>query len=280
MIIKEIYKTFLSQIEPLYGAREASVITNMVFESVANRNRSDMIKTPDEILNPALYQRLDECLRQLLQHKPVQYVLGKAWFCGMELKVNEQVLIPRPETEELVAWAIKSIEKKLSLLNILDIGITLKKKFPRAKVTVIDSSKEALSIAKENADIQKMEIDFTAIDFLQESQWEDLGMFDIIISNPPYIALHEKEQMEKHVIDYEPHSALFVTNEEPLIFYKKIARFGVKHLAEGGCIFVEVNEFLSEHTADVFQLEGYSSIEIKKDIFGKERMIRAKRVTH
>jgi release factor glutamine methyltransferase len=218
----------------------------------------------------------------LLQHKPVQYVLGEAWFYNMKLKVNEQVLIPRPETEELVQLVLTHVAaNQVAAPTILDIGtgsgciaIALMKNIPAAIVTAIDVSGEALLVAKENAIDQDTTIQFFQTDFLNEAQWPVLPTFDIIISNPPYIPINEKEKLDINVTAFEPHHALFVPDNAPLLFYEKIATFGKTHLNPGGKIFMETHEDYAQETADLFS-PFYSEVAIKKDIFGKERMVVA-----
>ena len=211
--------------------------------------------------------------------KPVQYVLGEAWFAGLRFIVNEHTLIPRPETEELIEW-IKEIASS-SPISILDIGtgsgcipITLKKMFPDWHICAIDLSEEALSVARENARQQGVAIDFMQMDFLNEENWKKLPTFDIIVSNPPYIKVSESMSMAKHVLDHEPHLALFVPDEDALIFYKKIATFGSSHLHNPGLVFLEINQLLGDAVADTFSAEQYSA-EVRKDVHGNDRMVKA-----
>jgi release factor glutamine methyltransferase len=285
MTIKEIYRDYLVQLQPIYSANEAMVITDWVFEKIAGVHRSELIKNPQQTLSSEITVQLDSSLADLLQHKPVQYVVGEAWFYKMKLIVNEQVLIPRPETEELVQLVIDYCEKEKKLpsksgdkISILDIGtgsgciaISVKKNLPNTMVHAIDVSKGALLVAKENALLQKAEIDFIEIDFLNESNWNQLPKVDIIISNPPYIPLKEKEILDKNVTQFEPHQALFVTESAPFIFYEKIAIFGKTHLLNNGTIFVEIHEAYAKETAAIFENDYW--IETKKDIFGKQRML-------
>jgi release factor glutamine methyltransferase len=218
-------------------------------------------------------------LNELLLHKPVQYVLGEAWFYHMKLKVNGHVLIPRPETEELVEQLIKDRKSKLTDPAILDIGtgsgcipIAIKKNLPASIVTGIDISKDALILAKENATLHNAHISFKQVDFLDETAWSGLGLFDIIISNPPYIPVHEKEKLGKNVTDFEPHLALFVPGNSPLVFYEKIAAFGRDHLLPNGKIYLEIHEDFAKETAALF-MKNYQTVMIKKDMYGKERML-------
>ena len=285
MTIKEIYRDYLVQLQPIYSANEAMVITDWVFEKIAGVHRSELIKNPQQTLSSEINVQLDSCLADLLLHKPVQYIVGEAWFYKMKLIVNEQVLIPRPETEELVQLVIDHSGKEKIMpsksgnkISILDIGtgsgciaIAIKKNLPNAMLHAIDVSKESLLVAKENALLQKADIDFIEIDFLNESNWNQLPKVDIIISNPPYIPLKEKEILDKNVTQFEPHQALFVKDSAPFIFYEKIAIFGKTHLLSNGTIFVEIHEEYAKETAAIFETD--YQIETKKDIFGKQRML-------
>lgn len=279
MTTKEVYRDFLLQVQTIYSASEASIITDIIFESV-NIHKTDVIKNPQQAISETANQLINNRLQQLLQHKPIQYVLGEAWFYNMKFKVNEHVLIPRPETEELVEWVLSVCSRESGVGSILDIGTgsgciatALKKNLTGSNVTAIDVSHDALKTAAENALHNHATIDFIQIDFLQSSEWNKLGMFDIIVSNPPYIPLNEKETMSRHVTQYEPSTALFVPDEDPLLFYEKIAAFGKDHLNYDGKIFVETHESLAQKTAAVFKTAKYTYIDVKKDLFGKERMI-------
>lgn len=292
MTARELYQQYLKQLQKIYSAGEAATITGWVFESKAGLLRSDVIKNPKQVLVPSIAAQLQICLAGLMQHQPVQYVLNEAWFCNMKFKVNENVLIPRPETEELVQLVVSEYKAFLTItdlaaqpadetprqLTMLDIGtgsgciaIAIKKQLPGVAMHAVDVSTLALSVAKENASTQQVEIAFTPLDFLDETTWQQLPLFDAIISNPPYIPLNEKERLDKNVTAYEPHSALFVTDNDSLIFYRKIADFAKNHLAINGKIFMEVHEDFAAATAVVFT--GYHKSAIKKDMFGKERML-------
>lgn len=293
MTNKEIYRSYLQQLQHLYSSNEAATITDWVFQKIAGLQRADIIKNPADRINPEVSKQLDDCLFALLQHKPVQYVLGEAWFYKMKLKVNDQVLIPRPETEELVQlvtdeWRKGKDKKETSQKNakiehvtnrsMIDIGtgsgciaIAIKKNLPEITMLAIDISAGALSIAKENANILEAVIEFQRINFLDESSWDALPVFDVIISNPPYIPINEKEKMDKNVTDFEPHTALFVPNSNPFLFYEKIAAFGKKHLTANGKIYVEIHEVFAKETSQCFE-KNYT-VKIRKDIFEKERML-------
>jgi release factor glutamine methyltransferase len=277
MNLKEAYRNYLSRLQPIYGPIEAAMVTDWVFEYLLQLKKADVVKDPDQKINKLSQQKIDKALAQLLEYKPIQYVLGEAWFYKMPFKVNKQVLIPRPETEELVKLTVDSCQ--LTDVSILEIGtgsgciaISLKKNIPAANITAIDISTPALNIAKENAATHNADINFIKLDFLDESKWKKLPSFDIIVSNPPYIPLAEKEKLDKNVTEYEPGNALFVPDESPLLFYDKIACFGKTHLNKNGKILVEMHEDFGKETAALFK-KHYQQVEIKQDIFGKDRML-------
>ena len=279
MSIKELYRNFLIQLQKIYNLSEATAITDWVFEKMISLKRADIIKTPEKKITAAANNLIQNALQELLTHKPVQYVLGEAWFYHMKLKVNEHVLIPRPETEELVEQLIKDRKSKLTDPRILDIGtgsgcipIAIKKNLPASVVTAIDLSMPALKLATENASMHNAAINFKQLDFLDESTWPSLPLFDIIISNPPYIPISEKDKLSKNVTDFEPHLALFVADKSALIFYEKIAAFGKDHLLPNGKIYLETHEAHAKETAELFRAF-YQTVMIKKDMYGKERMV-------
>ena len=281
MVLKELYRSFLLRLQNIYSLGEATTITNWAFEKIANIKRSDIIKDPAQPLNPSTLKLLNDALAQLLEHKPIQYVLGEAWFYNMQFKVNEQVLIPRPETEELVEMVLEACKNKLTDIFILDIGtgsgcipVIVKKHLPASKIMALDISSEALKVAKENALHYHTDIEFKVFDFLNEKKWDELPVFDIIVSNPPYIPLNEKAGLDKHVANNEPHTALFVPDNEPLLFYNKIADFSRQHLADGGCIFMEAHENHDKEVEAVFSKQ-YENVIVKKDINGKNRIVMA-----
>lgn len=285
MTISQKYADFRQALTIIYSPSEAKNITDWVFEHVTGKNKFERrnLRYPvQETLSSEQILLLKNYLRQLENHKPVQYVLGEAWFYKRKFFVNKNVLIPRPETEELVEWIIGEIkqEKKTSC-TILDIGtgsgcipVSIKKEMPGCQVSALDVSEEALEVARRNAKELEANVAFSGINFLDEKQWETLPDFDIIVSNPPYIPINEKEMLDKNVTDFEPSVALFVEDKNPFIFYIKIARFAKNHLTPGGKVFVEVHEDFAGNVKSVFENNGFAAI-IKKDIYGKERMIKA-----
>jgi release factor glutamine methyltransferase len=242
----------------------------------------DVSLHPDFEITESYVKKWQTIISELKTEKPIQYITGEAWFYGLRFEVNENTLIPRPETEELVEWIVKGLKEKGKEQRVLDIGtgsgcipIALKKKIPNASFTAIDISEAAIAIAKKNAVSNEVNINFICVDFLDEYNWQSLETYNYIVSNPPYIALAESASMEQHVLKYEPHLALFVADNDPLIFYRKIAAFGITHLKNDGVIFVEINQALGQETVDLFASFGYQCI-LKKDMQGNDRMIVAK----
>jgi release factor glutamine methyltransferase len=277
-------QSLITALDGLYEDREAASIAAMVMEFVTGKSKMDRWLQKNEPLSIENLNCLENYSNELLTGKPVQYVLGEAWFTGLCLTVNEHTLIPRPETEELVnlcaSWATAN-RNNHAPLKILEVGtgsgciaIALQQKMPAAIITAIDISAEAIEVATINAAKYNAPIQFKTLDFLDESNWPELGSFDIIISNPPYIADIEKESMAGHVLNFEPHRALFVRDNDPLIFYSALANFGKKYLHKDGAVFVEINQALGIQTQDVFEQNNYTTL-LKKDLFENDRMIVA-----
>lgn len=269
------------QLAIIYDAREAKNIATILLEEVTNLSATERLIKKDQQLLIQQETMLQLHLAQLLQHKPLQQVLGYAWFCSNRFVVNQHVLIPRPETEELVTMFVAENSNKP--VRILDIGtgsgciaITIKKQMPNALVTAIDISKEALAVAIENATQLDADINFMELDFLNANHWQRLPQFDVIVSNPPYIQQKESSEMRNNVLQYEPHTALFVSNDTALVFYETMVQFACTHLAHNGSIWVEINESLGKETALVFEKNNYSTTLIK-DMQEKYRMIKAYR---
>ena len=278
MTIKEVYRNFIEELKMCYDAGEATAITNLVFEHFAKTSTSQIVIEGQNDLTADVFTLLQKALAQLKEHMPVQYITGNAWFYNLSFKVNDSVLIPRPETEELVLEAINFLKNNRDK-KVLDIGtgsgcipISIKKNIPNAQVTSIDVSETALALAKENAAVNNVEINFLQMDFLEEKNHDQFSYFDLIISNPPYIPENEKNILNKNVTDHEPHLALFVPDNNPLIFYKQILFFAETHLEKNGKILMETHENLAKETADIFIAANYEVV-IKKDMQGKERML-------
>ena len=280
MTTNELYRLYLKELKQIYSESEASNITRLIFESFGNISRADIIKTPETLISQALELQLNESLQSLLQHKPVQYIIGEAWFYQLNFKVTDAVLIPRPETEELVDEVINFLKQSPNK-KVLDIGtgsgcipIAIKKNMPFANVTSIDISENAIAVAKENAEKNEVEINFIQMDFLNDKEWNKLELYDVVVSNPPYIPELEKATIENNVKMYEPHNALFVPDMKPLIFYEAILNFCKIHLTETGKIFMETHENYANEVCQLFLNNGFSA-EIKKDLNDKQRMVMA-----
>lgn len=283
MTIHLAYRQLLAQLYEIYTVREAANIADMIIEHVTGQRKIDRIIYKDLPVNEEQQKQLKNFTSELLLHKPVQYVLGESWFMNMKLMVNEHVLIPRPETEELVEWILKDIKQTGKTLSLIDIGtgsgcipIAIKKKNPELSVSAIDVSKDALQAASFNAAALGVVINLIQLNFLDESKWNRLGKYDVIVSNPPYIEQDEGAAMRNNVLKYEPHLALFVPVEDALIFYREIAKFSQKHLEAGGSVYVEINEALGEQVVRLFKRYGFKDVILKKDMQAKNRMVKAR----
>lgn len=281
MLLREIKTIFHKELGEIYPKEEIDSFFYRCIEHYLHLQRFVLTIQPGLTLTKEEEQPLFEALAQLKEEKPIQYILGEARFMDLELQVNEQVLIPRPETEELVQWILNDCQIEQSRdLKILDIGtgsgciaIALAKHAPNAKVYAIDVSEGALKVARENANKNGVDVNFIEQDILNPVLELD---FDIIVSNPPYVRDLEKNEIKKNVKDHEPHLALFVPDDNALIFYDAIARFGKKHLAKNGSLYVEINQYLGEETKALLKAHDFSEIELRKDIFGNDRMLKAK----
>lgn len=280
MTLREAQQHLKDRLAAVYDSREAGTITDWVMEHLTGWQKVDRVIHKESILSEEKMQQLENYSQQLIAHKPVQYVLNEAWFFGLKLYVDEAVLIPRPETEELVEWIATEANGK----TILDVGtgsgcipVALKKKFPRTVIYACDVSEKALQVAMRNATEHNTLINFRQIDFLHHPSRSMLPQIDILVSNPPYIPLKDKQAMSANVVQYEPHIALFVQDDDPLIFYDALADFAQTHLAKEGSIFVEIHEELAKPVQELFSAKGFARVETKKDMQGKDRMIKAAR---
>ena len=282
------YNELWHLLAPLYGDGEAKAIARLVYEVRFGLSFSDICLGKDTQLSANSQEELKGIAERLLQQEPIQYVLGQAVFCGRTFMVNEHVLIPRPETEELCSWIVSQEDKgSIDTANILDIGtgsgciaITLAAEMPKAKVTAWDISTEALKVAEENAKRNHVHVSFKRVDALHiptDILQQTTQLFDFIVSNPPYICNKERAQMESNVLNYEPHTALFVPDDDALLFYRAIAQYGQVALKEGGWLYFEINPLYASILTEMLVMMEYHDIEIKEDQFGKERMIRARR---
>ncbi|HMK20522.1 MAG TPA: peptide chain release factor N(5)-glutamine methyltransferase [Chitinophagaceae bacterium] len=283
MTLNEARTVLTKELKNVYESDELRNIIELVIEHITNMSRAEQLKNKVPYLTCTQLEDLDGITERLKKNEPVQYVLGEAWFAGMKFKVNKNVLIPRPETEELVDWIVReAVSYELRAMSILDIGtgsgcipITLKKKLQEANVSAIDVCSEVLFTATENAVALNAEVNFVLLDFLDEEKWKELAQYDIIASNPPYVKQSEINTMHERVKEFEPHLALFVPDEDALLFYKKLSDFSLKHLKPGGSLYVEINEVLGEQVVNTFHSVGFTNIELRKDMQEKERMIKA-----
>lgn len=284
MILKEIQHIFHKELDAIFGADEVDSFFDILLEHYLDLRRLDLILNPNLTITKAEEQPLFEALSQLKLEAPIQYIIGETEFYGLKLKINEHTLIPRPETEALVDWIVKEPRSKNQELRILDIGtgsgciaIALAKNLPNAKVYALDVSEEALKMARENAKTNQVEVEFIHRDILA-TDLVQLGSasqkFDVIVSNPPYVRNLEKAEMKGNVLNYEPHTALFVEDKDPLVFYRAISQFAVENLTENGQLFFEINQYLGKEMIQLLETFDFQEIELRKDLFGKDRMLK------
>ena len=278
MSSRQLYDRIFNAALPLYDAGEARSIALFLLETQTKLGRSQILAGTD--LKEDFTEAAEGWIARLLRHEPVQYVAGEADFCGRSFIVDENVLIPRPETEGLVAWVQESVPD--GPLRLLDVGtgsgciaVTLALALPQAEVWAVDVSPGALAVARRNAERHGAGVNFAQLDFLSQDAWAALpGAFDVVASNPPYVTPAEKTDMRPNVLNHEPPTALFVPADDPLVFYRKIALFCSKRLSPGGSCFVEANEHLTEQTADLFRTAGMTTT-VRRDLFGRPRMVAA-----
>ena len=288
MNIKKFRDYFNKTLKKLYPTSEIDTFLFLLLEEYLNFKRIDVVLKSNFEISPEDLTLLKSSTKLLEQEVPIQYILGKTEFYGFPFILNEHVLIPRPETEELVTSVLNKISKlerlhpieKEKKLKILDIGtgsgcipISLKRSLPFAEITAIDIANEALIIAKKNASLNKVNINFIQQNILKTTGLDDI--YDIIISNPPYVRVSEKIEIKNNVLKNEPHLALFVEDNNPLIFYSKIAELAKSHLTKNGTLFFEINQYLGKETVELIKLKEFNKIQLKKDIFGHDRIIIA-----
>jgi len=279
--LQQAFYALKQELLRLYDEGEATAITHEVLEHLTGLGRLKRLSEKDSLLNAGQYAAFEDAKHRLLEGEPLQYITEVQWFLGRPFQVGRQVLIPRPETEELVQWIAEenSSQKPLSVLDIGTgsgcIAISLKLLLPAANVTACDISEQALELAAANEQKFGAHINFLQLDFLDEIKRSQLGLFDVIVSNPPYIPVSEKEQLHRNVVAFEPHVALFVPDGDPLLFYRHIATFAKTHLLKGGAVFCELHRDHATVTATLFKDLGYSIVELKEDMHGNPRMLRA-----
>jgi release factor glutamine methyltransferase len=308
MKIKQYRTHFIQALLSIYDLGEAESFFYLILEEKQQLKRIDLALNPDLTFSNAEIQLWNSILEQLQKEIPIQYLLGKTSFYGLDFEVNENVLIPRPETEELVEWIIQSQkvevrsgklemgsgklgeeqsaklerEQQIRKINILDIGtgsgciaIALAKNLPNAEVFAVDVSEKALATAEKNAIINEVNVTFLKKNILETDDLEQ--QFDLIVSNPPYVRELEKKEIKKNVLDNEPHLALFVDDNDALVFYRKIAELAQKNLSPKGQLFFEINQYLGKEMMELLEKMNFKNIELRQDIYGNDRMIRATR---
>lgn len=278
MLLRDFRTKFRESLPSIYDLQEVDSFFYLILNNFHQMSRVDLALKPDFEIDELEIQKWKNIIDQLQLQKPIQYILGETEFYGLRFKVNSSVLIPRPETEELVDWILKNNSNKSKQLRILDIGtgsgcipITLARNLNNSEVSAVDISRDALKVAEVNAEINKVKVNFIEMDILKTTKLSE--RYDIIVSNPPYVRELEKQKMHKNVLEFEPHIALFVEDEDPLLFYLKITQLASKSLSEGGQLYFEINQYLGERMVQLLSDYKFRDIEICKDIFGNDRMI-------
>ena len=280
--MQQFLKDLQTSLKGEYSESEIHVLGMLILEKLTGFSRIWLLIHKELKLNDEQNIIASQYLERLKNHEPIQYILGETEFYGLKFKVNPSVLIPRPETEELVEWVKPPHPPKGGFLSgtptLLDVGtgsgciaVALKKKFPSANVSAMDISLEALALAKENAALNEVNIEFIQDDILHPAATD--RKWDVIVSNPPYIPASEQRYLHKNVTDFEPHLALFVQDNDPLIFYRKIAEFALSHLSAGGRLYVEIHQSLGRQCCQLLESMGFQSVVLRKDLSGNDRMI-------
>ncbi len=282
MKIKDLRTAFETRLQRHYPLEEVHSFFQIAMDHFLGYSRMDIVLRLEEELAETSVQDFQQVLARLETHEPIQYIIGSTEFYGLPFTVTPDTLIPRPETEELVAWILedqKESEEENSL-HILDIGtgsgciaVSLAKHFVKAKVTGYDISQGALKTATQNAIANEVEVTFTQVDILQTEKLA--SSFDVIVSNPPYVRELEKQEIQSNVLDHEPHTALFVSNTDPLLFYRTIGQLAFDNLSGNGRLFFEINQYLGKETIQLLKEIGFTNVQLRKDIFGNDRMIKA-----
>ncbi len=279
MQLKSLQNFFQNGLLGYYPKEEINAFFYRICEQHLNYKRIDVSLKSETLITPETFEYFETLISRLLTYEPIQYILGTTSFFGLEFKVDTNVLIPRPETEELVAWILKQSDSSQPL-KILDIGtgsgciaVSLAKHFPNADVYALDVSPAALEMAQYNAQQNGVQLNGIQANVLE---WENTELqFDIIVSNPPYVRESEKERMAPNVLEHEPHLALFVENNNPLVFYQAIVALSKQALKKQGLLYFEINEYLGEETKALFSSDDFENVQLKTDVFGKNRMMRA-----
>lgn len=282
MLLKVLKELFHSELDKIYSKEEITSFFHLLCESYLSKSRVELAMIPNLQLKPEQETLFIDALERLKKEVPIQYILGSTEFMDLDFEVNENVLIPRPETEELIRWIIESSTKEGEHM-ILDVGtgsgcipIVLARNLENSIVETIDVSHKALEVAKKNASAHKVKVKFMHQDILHLNKLDH--DYDIIVSNPPYVRESEKHQMRNNVLKYEPDVALYVSDSDPLIFYKHIAKLAILGLKKNGFLYFEINQYLGNELYRILKEMGFKKIEIKKDIYGADRMIRAVKI--
>ncbi len=282
--VKDVFNSYKINLNKLYEDNEIEAITLLAINDITGFSNAKIKAFPEIALADQQSKQIDNILSQLELGTPIQYVLGTTEFYGLPFLVNPAVLIPRPETEELVAWIITTCKTENVHGSILDMGtgsgciaISLKKNLPFFEVSAIDISEGALDTATKNAKLNEADIKFFNADILNLESFKSIDIqspISVIVSNPPYVTLHDKMQMHTNVTDFEPHTALFVPEDDPLVFYRAIANFAALNLCSNGLLFFEINESLGKETVQLLSDKGFIEIELRQDMSGRDRMIK------
>lgn len=280
MLLTTLKNKFQTSLKDEYPSTEINSFFFILTEAYFNISRLDLALDPSKELTTAEANKMELAMERLLMNEPIQYITGETEFFGLKFKVNSSVLIPRPETEELVQWILEDAGKNSSALKILDIGtgsgcipVSLAVNIPNAGISALDISEKALSTARQNSNSNDVEINFFQADILQQKKIEET--YDIIVSNPPYVRELEKKEMQRNVLEHEPQLALYVKDQDPLLFYRKITKLAKTGLVPGGSLYFEINQYLATETEELLRSEGFKTT-LRKDIFGNYRMIKGK----
>ncbi len=285
--VKDVFETFKQQLNINYDALELEAITLLTLSEVTGRSNAQLKAFPESEIAEDQSKAISIILEKLKTGMPVQYAIGYTEFFGLRFKVTPAVLIPRPETEELVAWILAEVKtENVQPVRFLDVGtgsgciaISLKKYLPSVQAWALDISKDALNMASENALTNNIDVNFIEADILDDQLEHKFTIdnYSIIVSNPPYVTEADQQYMHSRVIGFEPHTALFVNDQHPLIFYKAIADFANLKLTGGGLLFFEINESYGEQVVNLLRHKGFINVELRQDMYGKDRMVRAKK---
>lgn len=274
-----------NELNGIYAADEIQSITYILLSHITGYSKVDIIVNKNTIFSDVQRAMLNSFVNKLRIHTPIQYIIGKTEFFGLPFLVSDAVLIPRPETEELIEWITESCDKN-NESKILDIGtgsgciaVSLARLFPKAEVTAFDISDDALKIATQNAELNNVKVNFELVDILNAEDYSKSdSKWDIIVSNPPYVPNAEQSDIQRNVLDHEPHIALFVPDTDPLIFYRRIMEFALKHLKTGAYLFFETHRDWAKEIVKILELNGFYNVQLQKDLSGNDRMIKAQKL--